>query len=217
MTATRSRPTCGRSSTCPATSNPATPPWPRPPPRRHVRRQVAAKYPGAVACVVDDLLAFLRFPREHWRRIRHTNLVERTFGESRRRVKVIGRLPGERSCLSLVWAVLERVSRGWQGRGHDPRHRQVAPTAARRPVPPPRHVTRAADRPPKPSRRRVTSPLRNPRSIPPFTPALGRHPLPSAGCCRSALGEVSFLGMEVMHLWSPSLMVAMRHACRARR
>ena len=76
------------------------------------------KYPGAVACVVDDLAAlttFLRFPREHWRRIRHTNLIERTFGESRRRVKVIGRLPGERSCLSLVWAVLDRASRGWRG------------------------------------------------------------------------------------------------------
>jgi len=68
--------------------------------------------------VVDDLPAlttFLRFPREHWRRIRHTNLIERTFGESRRRVKVIGRLPGERSCLSLVWAVLDRASRGWRG------------------------------------------------------------------------------------------------------
>jgi hypothetical protein len=40
---------------------------------------------------------------------------ERTFGESRRRVKVIGRLPGETTCLSLVWAVLDRASRGWRG------------------------------------------------------------------------------------------------------
>jgi hypothetical protein len=28
---------------------------------------------------------------------------------------VIGRFPGERSCLSLVWAVLDRASRGWRG------------------------------------------------------------------------------------------------------
>ena len=41
--------------------------------------------------------------------------IERTFGETRRRVKVIGRLPGETSCLSLVWAVLDRASRGWHG------------------------------------------------------------------------------------------------------
>jgi hypothetical protein len=30
----------------------------------------------------------------------------------RRRVKVIGRLLGERSCVWLVWAVLDRASRG---------------------------------------------------------------------------------------------------------
>ena len=49
------------------------------------------------------------------RRIRHSNLIERSFGETRRRVKVIGRLPGETSCLNLVWAVLDRASRGWRG------------------------------------------------------------------------------------------------------
>jgi putative transposase len=76
------------------------------------------RYPSAVACLLDtlpELTTFLRFPREHWARIRHTNLIERTFGETRRRTKVIGRLPGERSCLSLVWAVLDRASRGWRG------------------------------------------------------------------------------------------------------
>src|SRR5579875_3025261 len=76
------------------------------------------RYPSAVACVEDDLdalLAHLRFPAEHWRRIRHSNLIERTFGETRRRVKVIGRLPGERSCLTLIWAVLDRQSKGWRG------------------------------------------------------------------------------------------------------
>jgi putative transposase len=68
--------------------------------------------------VLDDLAELtthLRFPAEHWSRIRHSNLIERTFGETRRRVKVIGRLPGERSCLSLVWAVLDRAGRGWRG------------------------------------------------------------------------------------------------------
>jgi transposase-like protein len=52
--------------------------------------------------------------RNH-KRLRHSNFIERTFGETRRRVKVIGRLPGERSCLGLVWAVLDRASRGWRG------------------------------------------------------------------------------------------------------
>ena len=75
-------------------------------------------YPAAVSCLEDDfehLITYLRFPAEHHGRIRHSNFIERTFGETRRRVKVIGRLPGERSCLSLVWAVLDRASRGWRG------------------------------------------------------------------------------------------------------
>jgi putative transposase len=75
-------------------------------------------YPSAVNCLLTDreqLTSYLRFPLEHHRRIRHSNFIERTFGETRRRVKVIGRLPGEASCLSLVWAVLDRASRGWRG------------------------------------------------------------------------------------------------------
>ena len=75
-------------------------------------------YPSAVACVADNLdalVAHLLFPSEHRKRIRHSNLIERAFGETRRRVKVIGRLPGEQSCLSLVWAVLDRASKGWRG------------------------------------------------------------------------------------------------------
>jgi len=82
-----------------------------------------AEFPAATKCVVTDrqaLTAYLRFPAEHWRRVRHTNLIERTFGETRRRVKVIGRLPGEASCLSLVWAVLDRASRGWRGLTYTP-------------------------------------------------------------------------------------------------
>ena len=33
---------------------------------------------------------------------------------------MIGRLPGERSCLGLVWAVLDRASRHWRGVGMTP-------------------------------------------------------------------------------------------------
>ncbi len=61
------------------------------------------------------LVAHLRFPSEHRKRIRTTNLLERTFVEVRRRTKVIGRFPGETSALSLIWAVLELSSRGWRG------------------------------------------------------------------------------------------------------
>jgi transposase-like protein len=76
---------------------------------------------ACVAANLDALLAHLLFPAEHRKRIRHSNLIERTFGETRRRVKVIGRLPSEHSCLSLVWAVLDRASKGWRGLTMTPR------------------------------------------------------------------------------------------------
>jgi len=78
----------------------------------------APTYPAAMKCLLADregLTAYLRFPAEHHHRVRHSNFIERTFGETRRRTKVIGRLPGETSCLTLVWAVLDRASRGWRG------------------------------------------------------------------------------------------------------
>ena len=75
-------------------------------------------YPSAMAVIERDLEALvchLRFPVEHRKRIRSTNLLERTFVEVRRRTKVIGRFPGETSALCLIWAVLELSSRGWRG------------------------------------------------------------------------------------------------------
>jgi putative transposase len=81
-------------------------------------------YPSAMRTVdehVDQLVAHLRFPLEHRKRTRSTNLLERTFVEVRRRTKIIGRFPGETSALSLIWAVLELASRGWRGITMTPR------------------------------------------------------------------------------------------------
>lgn len=83
-----------------------------------------AAYPAAMAVIerdLDALVCHLRFPTAHRKRIRSTNLLERTFVEVRRRTKVIGRFPGETSALSLVWAVLELTSRGWRGITMTPR------------------------------------------------------------------------------------------------
>jgi putative transposase len=69
-----------------------------------------AGYTAAAKCLVDDLDALvvhLRYPTRHRRRWRSTNLLERSLGEVKRRTKVIGRFPGETSCLTLVWAVLD--------------------------------------------------------------------------------------------------------------
>jgi len=69
-----------------------------------------AGYTAAAKCLADDLDALvvhLRYPTRHRRRWRSTNLLERSLAEVKRRSKVIGRFPGETSCLTLVWAVLD--------------------------------------------------------------------------------------------------------------
>ena len=69
-----------------------------------------AGYTAAAKCLAEDLDALvvhLRYPTRHRRRWRSTNLLERSLGEVKRRTKVIGRFPGETSCLTLVWAVLD--------------------------------------------------------------------------------------------------------------
>src|SRR5256714_14194841 len=70
----------------------------------------AEGFSAAARCLADDLDALvvhLRYPARHRRRWRSTNLLERSLGEVKRRTKVIGRLPGETSCRTLVWAVLD--------------------------------------------------------------------------------------------------------------
>jgi transposase-like protein len=67
-------------------------------------------FAAASRCLADDLDALvthLRLPPRHRRRWRSTNLLERSLGEVKRRTKVMGRFPGEESCLSLAWAVLD--------------------------------------------------------------------------------------------------------------
>jgi putative transposase len=67
-------------------------------------------FSSAARCLADDLDALvvhLRYPTRHRRRWRGTNLLERSLGEVKRRTKVMGRFPGEDSCLTLVWAVLD--------------------------------------------------------------------------------------------------------------
>jgi putative transposase len=69
-----------------------------------------AGYTAAARCLADDLdalVVYLRYPTRHRRRWRSTNLLARSLGEVKRRTKVIGRFPGETSCLTLVWAVLD--------------------------------------------------------------------------------------------------------------
>ncbi len=52
----------------------------------------------------------MRFPREHWRRIRTNNPLERVMKEIRRRTKVVGAFPDGQSAMMLCAARLRHVA-----------------------------------------------------------------------------------------------------------
>ena len=57
-----------------------------------------------------ETLAYTAFPREHWRRIRTNNAIERLNREIRRLTRVVGTFPDGKSALMLVAARLKYVA-----------------------------------------------------------------------------------------------------------
>jgi putative transposase len=85
---------------------------------RSIIEQYREQFPAAMKCLEQDLeecLTALKFPFAHRVQIRTTNLLERLFGEGKRRTKIIPRFTSEASGLSLVFAVLVDASEGWRG------------------------------------------------------------------------------------------------------
>ena len=101
--------------------------------------ELGAEFPSAAACLADDLSALtvhLAYPLRLKRRLRSTNLLERSLEEVRRRTKVIGRFPGETSCLTMAWAVMDLVIAGAHGLGLTlPDRHAIAVLVAARAVP----------------------------------------------------------------------------------
>ena len=86
--------------------------------REEVVRHFGPSCPSAAACFLDDFeacIAHLRFPLNHRRVIRTTNLLERLFGEDRRRTKVIPHAFNEKPMLKLMYAAVIRAGAKWRG------------------------------------------------------------------------------------------------------
>jgi transposase-like protein len=89
-------------------------------------------YPEATRILGEDLadcLTFLRFPPRHWKRLRTSNCLERTFKEVKRRTRVIGRFPTEMAALSLVWSVMDQQAGQWRGVKMDDAHLRLLEAA----------------------------------------------------------------------------------------
>ena len=76
-----------------------------------------AKYPKAVAKIVDDaevLLEFYRYPAEHWIHLRTTNPIESTFATVRLRTRVT-KGPGSRAAgVAMAYKLIEAAQARWR-------------------------------------------------------------------------------------------------------
>jgi len=74
-------------------------------------------YPKAAALLLDaetDILVYKTFPKEHWRRIHSTNMLERLNKEVKRRTKVVGVFPDQSSVIRLVGTLLMETDDDWR-------------------------------------------------------------------------------------------------------
>ena len=88
---------------------------------RDEARQFLSRYSRAfpTACEtlarhLEECLTFYRFPERHWKHIRTSNVIERSFKEVKRRTRVVGRFPNEISALVMVFSLLEEERLKWQ-------------------------------------------------------------------------------------------------------
>jgi putative transposase len=92
--------------------------------RAHAERAIealvtdyGAKWPKAVAKVVDDrdaLLAFFDYPAEHWLHLRTTNPIESTFSPVRARTRVTKGPGNKEAGLAMVFKLLEAAQERWR-------------------------------------------------------------------------------------------------------
>jgi putative transposase len=84
--------------------------------RAELRRVAAERFPEAAALLAEgqeDILAYMRFPHEHWKQIASTNPLERLNRDMARRADVVGIFPNRAAARRLVGAVWMEHNDEW--------------------------------------------------------------------------------------------------------
>ena len=83
-------------------------------------KRTVEKYKGKASRFCDWLeeqfvegLAFFQYPKEHWKKIRTVNVVERLNQEQKRRTRVARLFPSIESCERLVITIAMRIHEEW--------------------------------------------------------------------------------------------------------
>lgn len=94
----------------------------------HTRREATLRFrqwaahwrsiaPNAVRCIendLDELLPFLDCPKEHWKKVRTTNAIERAFREVRRRTRPMSCFQNSDSVERIIFGVISHLNTNWK-------------------------------------------------------------------------------------------------------
>jgi len=74
-------------------------------------------YPKAVECLAKDIesmLTFFDYSKHVWKKIRTTNIIERSFREVRRRVRPMTCFENDASVARIIFGVMSHLNKSWK-------------------------------------------------------------------------------------------------------